>query len=65
MKGKSTNTTKTRTTMSNTNLSMLIDFYIGDMQRRGCSSDAMITNKRARCFAWECMTRRPGCDWTS
>ena len=47
MKGKSTNTTKTRTTMSNTNLSMLIDFYIGDMQRRGCSSDAMITNKRA------------------
>ena len=47
MEDKSTKTTKTRTTMSNTALSMLIDFYIGDMQRRGCSSDAMTTNQRA------------------
>jgi len=34
MKGKSTNTTNSRTAMSNTTLSTLFDFYVGDMQRR-------------------------------
>jgi len=33
--------------MSQTTLSMLIDFYTGDMQRRGCTPDSVITNKRA------------------
>lgn len=33
--------------MSHATLGMLIDFYAGDMQRRGCTPDSILTNKRA------------------
>ena len=33
--------------MGQVTLSMIIDFYVGDMERRGCTPDSVITNKRA------------------
>ncbi len=44
MKGRSR---KRDQEMSQVAYSMLIDFYTGDMQRRGCTPDSIETNKRA------------------
>jgi site-specific recombinase XerD len=34
-------------TMGDARLSILIDYYLGDMQRRGCTEDSVSTNRRA------------------
>src|SRR3989304_4462111 len=34
-------------TMSHAKLDMLIDYYLGDMERRGCTQDSVTTNRRA------------------
>jgi hypothetical protein len=33
--------------MGQVKLSMIIDFYVGDMERRGCTPDSVITNRRS------------------
>jgi site-specific recombinase XerD len=38
---------KTEAEMSRATVSMLIEFYIGDMQRRGCTNDSVTTNRRS------------------
>lgn len=37
-------------TMGHAKLDMLIDYYLADMQRRGCSDDSVGTNRRALRF---------------
>ena len=39
--------TRTEVEMSSTTLSMLIDFYLGSMQRRGCTPDSVTSCQRA------------------
>ena len=34
-------------TMGHAKLDMLIDYYLGDMDRRGCTEDSVSTNRRA------------------
>jgi site-specific recombinase XerD len=34
-------------TMSHAKLDMLIDYYLGDMDRRGCTQDSVTTNRKA------------------
>jgi hypothetical protein len=34
-------------TMSHAKLDMLIDYYLGDMERRGCTQDSVATNRKA------------------
>lgn len=34
-------------TMSHAKLDMLIDYYLGDMERRGCTQDSVTTNRKA------------------
>lgn len=44
-----TKATKTRTEheMTTANLDMLIDYYLGSMQRRGCTPDSVVSCERA------------------
>jgi len=39
--------TRTEKEMSTTTLNMLIDYYLGSMQRRGCTPDSVTSCQRA------------------
>jgi hypothetical protein len=38
---------KSKRTMGQTKFQSLIDYYLGDMRRLGCTDDSILTNKRA------------------